>query len=96
MVTPVQRRLFKTNSFFQFVLVNVVVAVLMKHLEESNKKMADTASEAGQTTPGATDTDGNYRTDDTEEQDNEEEEDEDEVLLLLFVKIGKILNNMTT
>jgi len=27
----------------QFVLVNVVVAVLMKHLDESNKMMADDA-----------------------------------------------------
>ncbi|OUC49924.1 transporter, cation channel family protein [Trichinella nativa] len=39
----------------QFVLVNVVVAVLMKHLEESSKKMADGSSEAGGS--NATDTD---------------------------------------
>uniref|UniRef100_A0A915K0X9 Ion transport domain-containing protein n=1 Tax=Romanomermis culicivorax TaxID=13658 RepID=A0A915K0X9_ROMCU len=58
----------------QFVLVNVVVAVLMKHLEESNKKMADTGSEAGATTPGGTDTEGNYRTDDTEEAGGREDE----------------------
>ncbi|CAJ0608714.1 unnamed protein product [Cylicocyclus nassatus] len=33
----------------QFVLVNVVVAVLMKHLEESNKREADDAPDGGQT-----------------------------------------------
>jgi len=49
----------------------------MKHLEESNKKMADTASEAGATTPGATDTDGNYRTDETDDPDDDVDDDED-------------------
>lgn len=42
----------------QFVLVNVVVAVLMKHLEESNKR--DAEAEAGEKAPaeaGKTDTD---------------------------------------
>lgn len=55
-------------------MVNVVVAVLMKHLEESNKKMSDTGSEAGGTTAG-TDTEGNAKTDtDAEDKDTEASE----------------------
>lgn len=62
------------SASFQFVLVNVVVAVLMKHLEESNKKMSDAPSEGGGTTPG-TDTEGNPKTDtEGEEKDTTEAE----------------------
>lgn len=61
----------------QFVLVNVVVAVLMKHLEESNKNMGDAGSEAGgATTPG---TDTEFPKTDTE--DKESEKDTDVMLL---------------
>lgn len=49
---------------FQFVLVNVVVAVLMKHLEESNQKMRDNVASdnEGGITPGGGDTDPGYKT----------------------------------
>uniref|UniRef100_A0A915C571 Ion transport domain-containing protein n=3 Tax=Parascaris univalens TaxID=6257 RepID=A0A915C571_PARUN len=49
----------------QFVLVNVVVAVLMKHLEESNKR--EESADAGNVAPG-TDTDVNKT--DTDIEDN--------------------------
>ncbi|KFD65588.1 hypothetical protein M514_09876 [Trichuris suis] len=51
---------------FQFVLVNVVVAVLMKHLEESSKKMADGSSETGGS--AATDSDAFMRSDTDDEK----------------------------
>lgn len=38
----------KNKCSFRFVLVNVVVAVLMKHLEESNKRDAAEAGAAEQ------------------------------------------------
>uniref|UniRef100_A0A5S6PYG9 Voltage-dependent T-type calcium channel subunit alpha n=1 Tax=Trichuris muris TaxID=70415 RepID=A0A5S6PYG9_TRIMR len=50
----------------QFVLVNVVVAVLMKHLEESSKKMADGSSETGGS--AATDSDAFLRSDTDDEK----------------------------
>ncbi|CDW54429.1 voltage dependent t type calcium channel subunit [Trichuris trichiura] len=50
----------------QFVLVNVVVAVLMKHLEESSKKMADGSSETGGS--AATDSDAFMRSDTDDEK----------------------------
>lgn len=63
--------------------MNVVVAVLMKHLEESNKKMADTGSEAGGTT-GGTDTEGNPKTDtDAEDKDTEPSE----VYFIIYINI---------
>ena len=59
---------------FQFVLVNVVVAVLMKHLEESNKAEREGGSEGGAgTAPSATDTD--FPKTDTEEKEVDEEEE---------------------
>ncbi|TMS36584.1 hypothetical protein L596_003717 [Steinernema carpocapsae] len=55
----------------QFVLVNVVVAVLMKHLEESNKREEAAATEAA-TAYNATDTEM-YKTD-TDAEDNADSE----------------------
>ena len=41
MLAPINFVIFVLMA--QFVLVNVVVAVIMKHLDESNKMMADDA-----------------------------------------------------
>lgn len=61
----------------QFVLVNVVVAVLMKHLEESNKKDAEPVDKVALAT--GTDTERN-RTDTEAELDNVGEEEEEDAL----------------